>query len=84
MIEKPELAKTPHQCHVPGCGKIIPPSLLMCWNHWRLVPKPLKDDVWAHYRRGQEFDKNPTRAYLDAAKAAIEAVQALESRDVSK
>lgn len=46
----------------------------MCGPHWRMVPRALQRDVWLHYRPGQEIDKNPTPAYLDAADAAIRAV----------
>jgi hypothetical protein len=44
-----------------------------------MVPAPLQAGVWATYRPGQEVDKKPTRAYLDAADAAIAAVAAKEA-----
>jgi hypothetical protein len=43
-----------------------------------MVPRNIKRDVWQHYRPGQCDDKNPTQAYLDAADAAIEAVEEAE------
>lgn len=63
-----------HVCHAQGCPIPVPPRLLMCSKHWRMVPKELRDAVWATYRPGQEVDKAPSKAYLDAAAAAIAAV----------
>lgn len=50
----------------------------MCARHWRMVPRALQQAVWAAYRPGQERTKTPSRAYLDAAKVAINAVAARE------
>jgi hypothetical protein len=68
-----------HTCHALGCSAAVPPRLLMCAKHWRLVSKPLQRQVWATYRPGQEDDKDPSEAYLTAAKAAIAAVAKLEA-----
>jgi len=57
----------------------VAPSLLMCPRHWRMVPRPLQQAVWASYRPGQERDKSPSRLYLFHAKAAIDAVAAKEA-----
>ncbi|TCS35832.1 hypothetical protein EDC30_109131 [Paucimonas lemoignei] len=64
-----------HTCHIPHCPVAVPPERLMCLKHWRMVPKDLQRDVWRHYRPGQCNDKNPSAAYLGAARAAIQAVQ---------
>lgn len=64
-----------HTCHIPHCSMAVKPELLMCLMHWRLVPRPLQREVWRYYRPGQCNDQNPSRAYLDAAAAAIAAVQ---------
>lgn len=69
-----------HVCHADGCQKVVPPAMLMCTRHWRLVPSDLKDAVWAHYVTGQEHRKNPTAAYMAAARAAIDAVATKEGR----
>lgn len=63
-----------HKCHADGCQVSVPPKMLMCLMHWRMVPGNMKRAVWATYRPGQERDKNPTREYLAAAQAAIQAV----------
>jgi ribonuclease HI len=57
--------------------------MLMCAKHWGLVPAELRSDVWREYRTGQEVDKRPSRAWLDAADAAIDAVAAIERARVS-
>jgi hypothetical protein len=43
----------PSRCPVPGCHAQIDPSRLMCRNHWYLVPKQIRDRVWATWRSGQ-------------------------------
>lgn len=65
----------PHHCHVPGCSADVPPRMLMCGRHWRRVPVPLQRAVWAAYRSGQEVDKRPSAAWLEAADKAIAAVR---------
>jgi hypothetical protein len=61
------------KCH--GCGRQIPPRLLMCERHWSMVPLAMKKEVWKHYRQGQEYDgKGRTQEYDRAAIAAIEFV----------
>lgn len=69
-----------HTCHAAGCTEIIPPKMLMCLRHWRMVPRVLQREVWRTYRPGQENDKNPTHDYLMAAHHAIEAVAEKERR----
>lgn len=63
-----------HRCHARGCKIAVPPRMLMCSRHWRMVPWALRDAVWATYSPGQELRKDPTPAYRKAALAAIEAV----------
>jgi hypothetical protein len=48
--------------------------MLMCSHHWRKVPDDIKDDIWKHYRRGQEIDKKPSIDYLAAALSAVHSV----------
>lgn len=59
-----------HYCHARGCKRVVPPEMLMCGSHWRMVPKIIQRDVWAHYRPGQCDDKLPSREWLRAADAA--------------
>jgi hypothetical protein len=41
------------RCAVPGCRTQIDPARLMCRGHWYLVPKQLRDRVWATWQSGQ-------------------------------
>jgi protein gp37 len=68
-----------HLCHARRCEVPVPPKLLMCGKHWRMVPRPLQAAVWKHYRTGQEADKSPSPEYLKAALAAINAVAQREA-----
>lgn len=68
-----------HLCHAKKCKQAVPPAMLMCPRHWRMVPKALQTAVWKHYRPGQEITKTPTKKYLKAADAAIEAVAEREA-----
>jgi len=56
-----------HRCHWPGCTKAVPPRMWGCSPHWFSLPKHLRDLIWATYRPGQEIDKRPSPAYIDAA-----------------
>jgi len=48
----------------------------MCKKHWFMVPKPIRDRVWATYRDGQcdGTGPAPSEEWHQAADAAIEAV----------
>lgn len=38
-----------HTCAVPNCRRVIASRLLMCPQHWRLVPSDLQAKVYAAY-----------------------------------
>lgn len=40
-----------------------------CRKHWRALPARHRYRILATYRPGQEVDKRPSRAYIDAALA---------------
>lgn len=69
-----------HNCHAIGCNIETRPALLMCLNHWRLVPDFCKRQINKTYRRGQEIDKRPSKEYLQAAKRAVIAVAQIEGK----
>lgn len=71
---------TVHTCHAEGCPAKVPPKMLMCGRHWRMVPRPLQRAIWATYRRGQEQDKNPSAAYMAVQRLACAAVARDERR----
>lgn len=72
-----------HQCHARHCDKNVPAEMLLCWLHWKKVPKHIQHAVWRHYRIGQCDDKNPSREWHQAADAAIAYVAKLEGYPVS-
>lgn len=71
-----------HTCHAIGCDVKTPREMFMCRRHWYMVPRALRTRIWKYYRPGQCDDMNPSRAYCDAAKAAVLAVAGAERRTV--
>lgn len=69
-----------HECHAVGCNVEVPPAMLMCRRHWYMVPKPLRDRVWATYRSGQEKTKDPSDGYMVAHHLAVAAVAEREGK----
>jgi hypothetical protein len=69
-----------HACHATRCNIEVPPKMLMCIRHWRMVPRSIQNRVWAAYRPGQEIDKSPSDAYMDAYRAAVNAVDLKEGQ----
>jgi len=67
-----------HTCHAAGCETEVPPRMLMCGKHWRMVPRAIQLRVWQHYRSGQEIDKKPSAEYLEVMREATQAVKAKE------
>lgn len=57
-----------HHCHWTGCDKQCPPAMWGCKKHWFMLPKHLRDRVWAAYRPGQEVNMTPSREYLEVAR----------------
>lgn len=68
-----------HTCHALNCEEHVPPRMHMCRTHWYMVPKKLRDALWAAYRPGQERTMSPSPEYLRAAAACIESVAVKES-----
>lgn len=64
-------------CQVKGCTAQAKPNQLMCWPHWRRVPKALNHAVWETYLN-LRFDP---AAYREARDAAIEAVESKEAEE---
>ncbi len=59
-----------HVCHWPGCGKRVPPAQWGCRAHWFKLPRAIRNAIWLAYRSGQEINKTPSAAYIEAARAA--------------
>lgn len=60
-----------HTCHARHCTTAVPPKMFMCKQHWYMLPKDMRDKVWALYRPGQEVTKDPSMAYLNHAMACV-------------
>lgn len=73
-----EYGENAHVCHATGCDVKVPPKMLMCLRHWRMVPRSIQREVWATYVPGQEIRKDPTDEYMDAQRRAVEAVEIRE------
>lgn len=69
-----------HTCHAEACSEEIPEQRLFCGKHWRMTPKPIQHWVWRTYVPGQERTKTPSPEYLEAQRAAVEAVAKAEGR----
>jgi len=65
-----------HECHWPTCRLDVPPAMWGCKRHWFMLPKGLRDRIWATYRPGQEVTKDPSMAYMEAAVAVQEWITA--------
>lgn len=59
----------PHRCHWPGCERLVPARMFACRQHWFLFPRALRAKLLETYSPGQEVRKNPSPAYLAAARA---------------
>jgi hypothetical protein len=77
-------------CPIKGCTAHAKPNQLMCWPHWRRVPKALNHAVfdtyrdWSAARRrdpGGTAMAQATAAYRQARDAAIAAVEAKEAEE---
>jgi len=65
-----------HNCAAPGCNKVIPGTVLMCYPHWALVPLALRQRVtraWLDCEH-DPFDVELRRIYNEARAKAIASV----------
>lgn len=58
-------------CPIKRCGRQIDPSRLMCRSHWYMVPKELRDQVWATWRSGQGAFSSEHREAVRRAVIAV-------------
>jgi len=67
-----DLPPPPHLCGAIGCTRRIPRRLLMCRDHWLMVPMEMRERIWNHYAPGQELPPAaPSAAYLQSVADAI-------------
>lgn len=53
-----------HPCKVASCTRPAKDGQLMCWPHWRGLPRALKDAIFATFRQRQwkEYEANVQEA----------------------
>lgn len=61
-------------CAIPGCEAGAKPNQLMCWPHWRRVPKALNRAIFDTYRTG------PISAYRSNVAEAVRVIQEKEAQ----
>jgi hypothetical protein len=70
-------AAAQYGCQAVGCQHLVKRGHLMCADHWRMVPKALREAVWEAWRwQRRTNSRDALQAYLKAKRAAIDAVQA--------
>lgn len=69
-----------HKCYAAECVYVLPEDLLMCKRHWFLVPRPIRDRVWALFRSGQAG----TPEHVAACQEARAAVARITGKDLAK
>lgn len=69
-----------HTCAAKGCSRAVVGEQLMCWPHWRSVPRAAQQVVWRTWRAYNAATPDNAadrwQAYMVARKAAIDAVAA--------
>lgn len=63
-----------HACAIPGCIRPAKDGQMMCWPHWRRVPRPLNHAVFDTYRAMVVGGVEEVRNYEQARDAAVAAV----------
>lgn len=64
-----------HACAIPGCERPAQDHQLMCWPHWRRVPKVLNRAIFETYRNGPPAD------YRANVAQAVKIVQEKEANE---
>ena len=63
-----------HLCAARPCAARISTKYLMCFTHWRMVPRHQQTEVYAAYHSGTRKNTHPTDQYVAAVAAARESV----------
>lgn len=70
-----------HVCHAMDCDKDVPRRMLMCKPHWFMLPKPMRDAIWATYQPGQELGLvRPSAEYIANVRTAVGIVAEKEGK----
>jgi hypothetical protein len=79
-----------HHCKATGCQHLISARLLMCMDHWRMVPAPLRREI-VHLSKQLRRDGSAVSGsgwpavdqYRDAVARAVATVQEKQERKVA-
>lgn len=71
------------RCQAVECDALVLPSRLMCQPHWLMIPVATREQLHAAHRAGWSVNGSGVARAEDkeAARAAIDAVAALENRE---
>jgi hypothetical protein len=71
-----------HNCTAEGCQRVISTLLLMCVDHWRMVPAPLRREVLELHKlvRRSGRDRDLVTRYRDAVDRAVATVREKQER----
>lgn len=70
-----------HDCPITGCTvRGLPRAVLMCRNHWRVVPRGLQRLVYGAFRARSEV--GGVARHLQACEDAIAAVEGRDPREL--
>jgi hypothetical protein len=64
-----------HACAIPGCARLAKDRQLMCWPHWRRVPKALNRAIFDTYANG------PITDYRANVAEAVRVIQQKEEQE---
>lgn len=78
-----------HECEAEGCREPVAKGMFMCIRHWRMVPKPLRDEVWAAYKAWRKGRRTVSlHDHLDIARQLREvherAIAAVKEKELKK
>lgn len=68
-----------HTCKATGCQHVIVVKMLMCLDHWRMVPVEIRREV-LQLAKQVRYDKAVSDAYRDAVARAVAAVEEKQER----
>lgn len=61
-------------CPAPRCLEVIPMGLIMCTEHWGLVPADLRRKIYALYHRLRRGDTTAGELFREALEQAVDHV----------
>jgi len=69
-----------HTCAAVGCQHVITTRMLMCVDHWRQVPAPLRREVLQAWKGVWAGEQGMANKHRDAVARAVAAVKLKQER----